>query len=166
MKKITIIKLTKNFEEHVYEEEGIFITPVVNEVKITTESRKYSGYRSFPILVEKKLTNEIIRKFNIIGQLKVTSKEDGALKLTCTIKDYRKDALRYSDSDDIEEQRLRLFVAIKLYDASGELLKSRSIVGREEYFLTGANSRTETAAHANLIEDTARQVLEAVIERW
>lgn len=147
----------------VYHRDKIFITPITNRMDITSQER---GSTSFPILLEKKLTNVLVDKFNINGHLKVVSKEEDALKLTCFIDNYEKDALRYTDSDEIKEQSLRLYIHMTLTDFTGEILKEEQIVGKTSYFLTGLSQKSETAAWTNLVDDTARRILEAVTEKW
>jgi hypothetical protein len=149
-----------------YKEDSIFIAPVVNKIDITSEKRRYGTYTSFPVLLEKTLTNVLVDKFNTDGHLKVTNSSEGALKLICTVKDYRKEALRYTDDEDVKEQRLRLAVDIKLVDSAGEVLKEREVVGETTFFITGARSKSEVSAQQDLIDDTARRILEAVIEEW
>lgn len=150
----------------VYSEDTIIIKPVINNINIASESRKYSDYTSFPILIENRLTNEIVSKFNIDGNLKVVSEDPNALMLVCTVNDYSRDTLRYNDSDQVSEQRLRLHVHIKLTSGSGEVLKDKGVVGETEYYLTGANQKSESAAQLDLINDTARRIAEAVTEEW
>ena len=150
----------------VYVEDTIIIKPVINKIDITSESRKYSDYTSFPILIENRLTNEIVSKFNIDGNLKVVSEDPNALKLVCTVNDYNRDTLCYTDSDAVSEQRLRLNVHIKLTSGDGKVLKEKNVVGETEYYLTGANSKSESAAQLDLINDAARRITEAVTEEW
>jgi hypothetical protein len=154
---------TKGF---MYNEDRIVIKPIVNKVDITFEGRRNSDYTVYPVLLEKRLTNTVISKFNINGGLKVVSFEEGALRLSGEITNYQKESLRYTDSKGIEEQRLRLFVNMKLIDAKDKVLKDKEIVGETSYFLSGANSETEESAQTDLIDDTARRILEAVVEEW
>ncbi len=151
----------------VYEEDSIIIEPAVNDIDITSETRKFAGYTTFPILIENKLTNEIINKFNIDGHFKVVSQGPNALRLSCVVTDYTKETLRYEEEDDdVEEQRLRLYTQVKLLSSSGEILKHEQVVGETTYFLTGAQSKSETSAQIDLVDDTARRISEAVIEAW
>lgn len=147
----------------IYAEDTIIIKPVINKVDITSESRKYSDYTSFPILIENRLTNEIVSKFNIEGNLKVVSEDINALKLVCTVNDYSKETLRYTDSDVVNEQRLRLHVHIKLTSGEGKVLQDKRVVGETTYYLAGVS---ESAAQLDLIDDTARRICEAVTEAW
>ena len=150
----------------IYKEDKIFIKPVINKIDITQEGRRYSNYRTYPILLEKRLTNALINKFNVYGNLKVSNKKEDALLLTCSITNYDKEALRYSDYDNITEQRLRLTVNIKLFDSSGNLLKEKDIIGEASFFLEGPNKKTESLAWEDLIDDTARRIFEAIVEEW
>jgi len=149
-----------------YKESAIIIVPATNKIDITSESRKYSGYFSFPILIENRLTNELTNKFNIDGNLKVVSEDPQALKLECEVVSYDKETLRYTDSDEVKEQRLRLRVDIKLTDPQGKALRQQQVMGEATYFLTGSGSKSESAAQNDLIDDTARRILEAVVEAW
>jgi len=155
-----------SFHGFQYQENKIFIYPIINKINITSETRRYSSYQSFPILLEKKLTNRLIEKFNIDGHLKVVNTPDAALRLSCIIKKYLKESLRYTDSEEVEEQRLRLYVHIQLKDSKGTSLKERDIVGETTYFLLGTYRKSEEQAQEDLIEDTARRILEIIVEEW
>ena len=149
-----------------YQEDRIYIQPIVNEMDITRENRTYASYATYPILLEKKLTNSVVNRFSIDGHLSVASVEGGALRLQCQIRDYRKVALRYDDADDVEEQRLRLYVHMTLSDSKGDVINEATIVGETSYFLSGSLAKTESIAQEDLIEDTARRIVESVIENW
>jgi len=150
----------------VYSSSKIYITPTLNKINITSESQRYSTYTSYPRLIENRFTNELINKFNIDGHLKVVSVEGDALKLSSEVTQYTREALRYTGTEDVNEQRLRLYVLIKLTDSDGKEIKRREIVGETSFFLSGPNATSESQAQEALIIDTARRVLEAVIEEW
>lgn len=150
----------------VYSSNKIMISPAVNKISITTEDRRYSTFTVYPILLEQRLTNKIINRFNIDGHLKVESVEEGALKLSSEITEYTKEVMRYNNSEDVKEQRLRLHVKIKLQNPEGGIIREREIVGETSFFLTGPNSISEATAQENLMDDTARRIIESVIEEW
>ncbi len=152
----------------IYAGRKIIIQPVVNKIDVTSIDRESSGYVNFPILVENKLTNEIVSRFNIDGQLKVVSDDPDALKLSCTVNGYTKRTLRYDEGTDgtVKEQRLNLDTSIKLVGPDGEVLMDKTVVGQSDYFLTGTGAKSESAAQADLVTDTARRISEAVLEEW
>lgn len=149
-----------------YAEKEIFITPVKNSIDITSQERKNAEWTTYPILLEKQLTNSLVDRFNTDGYLKVVNNEQGSLKLSCTITRYEKEALRHTDTDNVEEQRLRLFVDMVLNDSKGEVLKSKTVIGETSYYLSGSRQKSEASARQDIIEDTARRITEVVIEEW
>jgi len=157
---------SKNKLGFVYQEDRIYIRPVINKISITQEDRVYSSYTSYPILLEKRLTNVLVNKFNIDGHLKVAGEDLDALILECEVRDYKKEALRYADNDAVTEQRLRLTVHMILRDKDNNIIKEREIIGETSYFLSGSLMKSEASAQADLVDDTARRILEAVVEDW
>lgn len=150
-----------------YKESEIFIKPIANEINIVSEGRKYSGYNSFPRLLEKRLTSVVVEKFNNDGHLRpVSVSGEEALELYCSIKKYDKNTLRYADNDEVKEQRLTLEVEARLMSFAGEVLKQRIIVGESSFFLSGPRRKSEEAAQTDLIDDTAKRIVEMVIEEW
>lgn len=147
-------------------EKNIVIAPVINNISVSDEGRRYSNFTSYPILLEKRLTNAIADKFNIDGHIKVTTNQANALGLSCAINEYKRETTRYDNADNVEEQRLRLHVQMKLTNPKGEIIREKKVVGETSYFLTGANSMTETTAQGKLVDDTARRIMEAVVEEW
>lgn len=149
-----------------YTNDKIVIIPAVNKIDVASDNRKYSNFTSYPILLENRFTNVLINKFLIDGHLKVTSEDPAALQLSCEITDYQREAVKYTNSEDVKEQKLWLHVKMKLNDPAAGTTKEREVVGQASYFLTGANSKSEAAAQNDLIDDTARRVLEAIVEEW
>lgn len=146
-----------------YKENKIRIMSVVNSIRIADEGRRYSSYTAYPILIEEKLTNRLVTEFNIGSGLQVVSQPEGALQLECEVTDYRRSTLRYTDSDDPQEQRLRLYVKMRLIDSQGEVIRERNVVGQTTFYL---DRKSETAAQEDLVDNTARRITEAVVEAW
>ncbi|MFH1504688.1 MAG: LPS assembly lipoprotein LptE [Candidatus Omnitrophota bacterium] len=149
-----------------YSGKKIIVKPVVNKMKITSENREYANFETFPILIENKLTNMLVRKFNSDGNLKVVSQGSDALQLNCTVSNYTKESLSYENGNDVEEQRLRLVTHIIFTDAKGEVLQDKSIQGETTYYLTGTGATSEIAARDALIDDTAKRIVESITEEW
>ncbi len=144
----------------------IYVKPVANEVRITSEDRAYSDYTVYPVLLDKDLTNAIIDELQIRTPLKVVSSPDGAYTLECKIVNYKKEALRYTDTDEVNEQRLRLYVKVIVYDAEKNLIKEREVVGEASYFFSGRLASSESEALNELIEDTAKRVVDTLSQDW
>ena len=149
-----------------YQQSKIHIYPVVNKINITREINAYSSLVSYPVLLEKKLTSALTDKFNEDGHLTISDKGSNALNLRCEITNYKKEPLRYTNNDKVIEQRLRLYVHCSLRSPDGKIIKQKYIVGEDSYFLSGKLAKSESAAWGGLITDTARRILEAVVEEW
>lgn len=145
---------------------SLYIKPAVNDISIASEKNVYSGYTSYPVLIEKKFTNELIHKFNVRGSYSITGDQFDAFTLECRIYDYKTSGLRYTDSDDVTEQRLYLYVQVSLYDQQGALLETYDVLGETTYFLSGPYAVSEEQAIGDLIDDTARRVVDAVSDDW
>lgn len=145
-----------------YKESSIRIVPAVNKITVASEARRYTGYTSYPALIEEALTNRLVSEFNIRSNLAVVSEAENSLVLECEITNYRQTTLQYTSSDDPDEQRLRLYVKIKLTDSTGQVLRQRTVVGQTTYYLF----ESESAAQGDLVADTARRITEAVIDVW
>ena len=55
---------------------------------------------------------------------------------------------------------------MKLESPDGKVMINQTVVGEAEYFLSGANQKSESSAQDDLIDDTARRLSEAVLESW
>lgn len=156
---------TKGFA---YKEKSIFISPVVNNVGVTDKESRAVDSADYPVLLEKRLTNGLIGKFNGDGNLAVVSDDGGdSLKLYCGIKDYRKESVRSNATDSsIQEQKLDLDVSVKLIDPDNKTLMDTSVTGETSYFLSGSQSKSEAAAQDDLVDDTSRRILDSVTNQW
>ncbi|HBG62119.1 MAG: hypothetical protein A2Y03_08855 [Omnitrophica WOR_2 bacterium GWF2_38_59] len=142
----------------------IYIEDFANEITFTTEKVR-NVY--FPLL-EVKIRNSIVDRFMFDGYLRVVDKEDADLVLKGTLKNYERDALRYTDNDDVEEYRVRVIVALELFDAENQEIawSETSFAGEATYFLTGSQASTEESAVNDAIIDLAKRVVERTVEDW
>lgn len=148
------------------EHNSIYVKPVVNKIVFTGETQESSSYRSFPPLIENDFTRKIIDRFNIDGRLKPATQEDSELVVETQIKDFVRDAIGYTDNDQVREYRLKLYFTYSLYDKEGKLLRKKDLVADVEYPLEGVAAKTESQALNELLEDAARRLVESIIEVW
>ena len=146
-------------------ESTLYIKPVVNKINITSENRAYSKYRTYPLLIERKLTSHLIDRFSLDGNFKIGSQDAAEYVLEVQITDYDKDSLRYNNNDEVEEQRLWLKTHYKLYH-KGKVIEEKDITGDTTYFLTGPYRKSENSAQMDLVKDTARRITDSITERW
>ena len=143
----------------------IHVAPIKNKVDFTKEEGRRRLY--LPLL-EVKVRNEIVDRFLIDGNLKSTERDVADLVLEASLIDYQRNALRYSDNQDVEEYRVSVILSMNLYDGeTGELKWSEpSFAGEATYFTSGPLVTTEESAAEQAIEDLAKRVVERTIEDW
>ena len=146
----------------------IYVEPLQNKIPITEEIGERAGFiTNFPE-IEERVTREVINRFLIDGNLRISNKPAGAdLVLTGSLLDFYRQALRRQDDNTVEEYRLNLTVALTLRDKKGKLLlEEPALIGDSTYFVSGPSSKTESVAVDDLVTDFSRRVVEWVIEYW
>ena len=146
----------------------IYIEPIQNSIPITKEADEKTGFITNYPEIEQRVTREVINRFLIDGNLRVTSKPENAdLVLTGSLTDFYRQGLRRQEDRTVEEYRLNLTASLKLRDKQGKLLlEDPARIGDATYFTVGPTAKTETAAVDSLVTDFSRRVVEWVIEYW
>jgi len=113
------------------------------------------------------LTNAIINRFIFDGNLKVSKQDKADALVNAVLVDYRRDPLRYSPGDDVQEYRLSITVDVEVVKSREQktLWKER-VTGDTTFFLSGPRALTEDEAAAKAVGDVARRVVEKTIDVW
>ena len=146
----------------------IYITPFANKVDITQETYSANKYRIYKPMLETDITRVVIDKFLFDGNLKPVKSESADLVLKGNLMEFRRDPLRYTDSDEVQEYRINLIVNIGLWDNKENKLiwQENNFTGDTTYFVTGQAAKSETTAVNDAISDLARRIVERVVEQW
>ena len=145
----------------------VSVSPVTNAIVLSEEITDKTPFRVYRPGLEVELTNGIINRYIFDGTLKVVSAEKADAVLEASLVDYRRDALRYSEGEDIQEYRLSIVIDARMTQKSdGKVLWSKRITGDTTFFLAGARAISEDQAANRAVEDVSRRVIEATIEYW
>jgi hypothetical protein len=147
----------------------INITPFVNKIDITTETDTGSKYKVNRPMVESEVTQAVINKYLFDGNLRPVKAKNADLALVGEVTAFRRDPLRYTESDDVEEYRLSLSVNIKLVDKkNGDIVlwEENGFTGASTYFVSGPSAKSETIAVTAAVQDLARRIVERTVEDW
>ena len=146
----------------------IYVDNFKNKIDIgreVTESLRYTLYRPG---LESDVTNEVTERFIFDGNLRIVKEQDADLILRGDLISYRQEALRYDQSDNVEEYRIRITVNIELIEAEAEkaLWAEKGFSGEATYKTTGRLAKSEDTARAEALEDLARRIVERTVENW
>jgi len=146
----------------------IYITPFVNKIDISREGDAESKYKLYYPMIETDVTRYVTDKYLFDGNLKPTKEETADLILKGEVVEFRKDPLRYDDSDNVTEYRISLVVNISLIDAKEKKLvwQEDRFTGDTTYFTTGSQAKTENAAIVDALSDLSRRIVERTVEQW
>ena len=146
----------------------IYIPQFVNKIDITKENEAATKYKVYKPLLDSDITRAVIDKFLFDGNLKPVKEESADLTLKGELMEFRRDPLRYTSTDDVEEYRINMVVNITLWDNKENKLvwQENSFTGETTYFTTGTAQKSETTAINDAITDLARRIVERTVEQW
>lgn len=146
----------------------IYITPFVNKIDITQETDAASKYKIYRPLLETNITKSVSNKFLFDGNLKPVKLESADLVLKSELIEFRRDPLRYTDDNEVEEYRLNMVVNISLWDNKENKLiwEEKNFTGDVTYFTVGSTTKSEDTAINDAITDLSRRIVERTVEEW
>ena len=146
----------------------VYVKPFENKIDMTQLS---AGDERFPIYrhqMEVDLTKEIITRYQFTGLLRPISRERADCRVEGELIGFRRDALRYDASQQIEEWRLSVIVNLRFFDQTTQtmLWEENGFTGDTTYFALGTNAESEADALNRAITDLARRIVERTVEDW
>ena len=146
----------------------IYVTPFINKIDVTQLG---TGDERFPIYrhqMEVDLTREVINRYQFTGLLRPASADRADCRLEGELVEFRRDALRYDASQQVEEWRLNIVVNLKFFDqrANTLLWEEGRFTGDTTYFALGSNVESESQALNRALTDLARRIVERSVENW
>lgn len=147
---------------------SIHVAPVKNTIDLSAEISDKDRFRVYRPGVEVELTNAIINRFIFDGNLRVEKEGHADAVLEAKLVDYRRDPLRYSDADDVQEYRLSVAIDATVYEANTRKVIWREVrlIGDTTFFLSGPRAVSEDEAAQKAVQDVARRVVDKTIEVW
>lgn len=142
----------------------VYVKNFKNNINFTKE-RDRNIY--FPLL-EIRVRDEIVKRFQFDGNLRIAREEDADLVLEGELLSYNRYVLRYTDNDDPLEYRVQIFVNLVMMDTKTDepFFIENSFAGEAEFFISGSQVTTEESAVEEATLDLARRIVERTIENW
>lgn len=145
----------------------IHVAPVKNAIDLSGEISDKDRFRVYRPGVEVDITNAIMNRFIFDGNLKVVTHDKADAVLDASLVDYRRDPLRYSEGDDVQEYRLSVTVDVTVTLVNdNKVLWHERLTGDTSFFLSGPRALSEDEAVVKAVDDLARRVVDKTIESW
>jgi len=145
----------------------IYVENFTNKIKVTAESSDERMYRGYKPGMEVDVSRAIRDKYLFDGNLRVADSRNADLILSGDLVDFRNEALRYDNNNNVLEYRVRMVVSLVLQTRDGQVRwKEDNFAGESLYTTTGSLAKSETVAIREAEEDLARRVVERTIEEW
>ena len=146
----------------------IYVKPFSNAIDVTklpTSDQRFPLYRH---RMEVDITNAIINRFQFTGLLRPSSLERADTRLEGELLEFRRDALRYNASQQVEEWRLNLVVNVRFINQKTQetLWEEERLTGDTTYFALGVKAESESTALDRAVTDLARRIVEHTVENW
>jgi len=146
----------------------IYVTPFENKIDVTREAYAANRYRIYRPTLETDITRSVNNKFFTDGNLKPVQEESADLILKGELVEFRRDPLRYTENDEVEEYRINIVVNLALYDKkkNAAAWQENNFTGDTTYFTTGTQAKSEDTATSDALSDLARRIVERTVEQW
>lgn len=147
----------------------IYVDNFANGIKVYEEQSDERMYRSYRPGMEKNITKAVIDRYIFDGNLKIVNDRATAdLVLKGELIDFRREALRYDNNDNVEEYRILVTVTMEMTEgATGKLVwGEKDFSGETTYRTSGSLAKSEATAINDAMQDLARRIVERTIEVW
>ncbi|MDD5729854.1 MAG: LptE family protein [Candidatus Omnitrophica bacterium] len=146
----------------------IYIRPFVNKIDVTKEGDAANRYKIYRPLLETDVTKAVINRYMIDGNLKTAKNDAADLALEGELVEYRREPLRYTSADNVEEYRISIVVNITLWDKkeNKKLWQENNFIGDTSFFTTGSNAKSENSAINDALNDLGRRIVERTVDQW
>ena len=146
----------------------VYVKPFTNKIDLTALTTDREHLPLYRHGLESNVTTEVINRFQFTGLLRPSRAEIADSRLEGEVLEFRRDALRFNASQQVEEWRLSVVANIRFYDLHANTLmwEEKRLTGDITYFELGANAESETTALDRAIKDLARRVVERTVENW
>ena len=147
----------------------IYVKPFSNEIDITKEVTDIDRYKIYRPTLEIDITKAVVNRFLYDGTLRVVEEKDADVVLSGAIISFKREPLRYTEDDEIEEYRLRIAAKVVFEDRRKEkILWEETVSNRKTntYFTQGSEAKSEIEALDETIEDVAKRIVNRTVEAW
>lgn len=140
---------------------SIHVDTVINKIPVE-EFYAYQQGMEMPI------TNAIIRRLQVDGNLRVVPREEADVVLETHLTNFVQEGLRFTSLESVEEFRVFIVLTMRLVDVKSDrvLWEEPNFSGDAEYFVSNVRSVAREEAVPRAIDRLARNVVDRIVEDW
>ena len=144
-----------------YDIKSVYVETALNKISVEQMYSYQPG-------LEMDITNAVIQRFQVDGNLKVAPADQADAVLSMDLKAYEQEGVRFNPLENVSEYRLFIVLDLILkHRQTGEVIwREPNFSGNKEYFVTQIRSQGQRAATEKAIEDIAEKVVDRVTEDW
>lgn len=118
--------------------------------------------------IEMDITNAIIRRLQVDGNLKVAAAETADAILKAKMVRFEQEGLRFTSLESVSEYRLYIVLSLELIDTkTGNVIWSEpNFSGDSEYRVSEIRSLSREEAAQKAVDRLARNVVDRIVEDW
>ena len=146
----------------------VYVKPFVNQIDFTTVDASNDRFPLYQHRMEVEISNAVISRYQFTGLLRPASADRADVRLEGELTQFRRDPLRYTSNEDVEEWRLNVVVNLRMIDQRTKevMWEEPGFTGDTTYFALGARAESESGALSRAITDLARRIVERSVENW
>lgn len=118
--------------------------------------------------LEMDITNAVIRRMQIDGNLKVVERDEADAILEMDLVRFEQEGLRFTSLESVAEYRMYVVLDMRLIHASTgeEMWHEPSFSGDEEYFVSDIRTISQQEASVGAVDRLAVNVVDRIVEDW
>jgi hypothetical protein len=142
----------------------IYIRPLENKIDYMNQDER----KVYIPALETKVRSAIADRFMFDGNLRIAEEGNSDLVLKGSLVSFEREELRLNQQDNVKEYRLRVTVALVMWDPVNqkEVWVEPSFAGESTYYTQGPLAKSESAAIEECMTDLARRIVERTVEDW
>ena len=118
--------------------------------------------------LEMMISNEVVKRLNRDGNLKVMPKDKADVILETDITGFDQEGLRFNSLENVEEYRLLITVDIRLVEAATKKIiwEEKEFVGDADSFVSDVRSIAREEAAQRAVERLSKNIVDRIVEDW
>lgn len=139
----------------------IYVDTVKNDIPIDRLSVYQPG-------LEMDLTNAIIRRLQVDGNLTVVEGQEADAVLETTLIAFEQEGVRFSRLESVQEFRLFVVVSMRLVNPTTQEVywEEANFSGDTDYFVSNVRSLALSEATRRAINNLAKNIVDRIVEDW